>query len=103
MAAIRERYDKIFATCTRCPGGFEHEPDSRSFYNVSPEPRRKLWDRLYDEPGFGIWLQNFYKIFVDEKANGEISDYIAERIRQRVNDPATAERLIPKDHGFGAQ
>ena len=103
MAEIRARYDEIFATCARSPGGFEHEPDSRSFYDVSPAQRRELWDRLYDEPGFGIWLQNFFEIFVDEKANAEISDYIAERIRQRVNDPVLAERLIPKDHGFGVQ
>ena len=103
MAEIRERYDEIFATCARSPGGFEHEPDSRSFYDVGPAQRRELWDRLYDEPGFGIWLQNFYEIFVDEKANAEISNYIAERIRQRVNDPMLAERLIPKDHGFGVQ
>ena len=103
MAEIRARYDEIFATCARSPGGFEHEPDSRSFYDVSPAQRRELWDRLYDEPGFGIWLQNFFEIFVDENANAEISDYIAERIRQRVNDPVLAERLIPKDHGFGVQ
>ena len=51
MAEIRTRYDEIFATCARTPGGFEHEPDRRGFYNVSPEERRKLWDRLYDEPG----------------------------------------------------
>ena len=103
MAAIRERYDEIFATCARSPGGFEHEFDSRSFYDVSPEQRRELWDRLYDEPGFGIWLENFPEIFTDEKANAEISDYIADRIRRRVNDPRLAELLIPKDHGFGVQ
>lgn len=103
MATIRERYDEIFASCARSPGGFEHEPDSRSFYDVSPEQRRELWARLYDEPGFGIWLQNFSEIFVDEKANAELSDYIADRIRQRVTDPGVAERLIPKDHGFGIQ
>jgi cation diffusion facilitator CzcD-associated flavoprotein CzcO len=103
MAAIRERYNEIFTTCARSPGGFEHEPDRRGFYDVSPEQRRELWDRLYDEPGFGIWLQNFTEIFVDEKANAELSDYIADRIRQRVNDPVLAERLIPKDHGFGIQ
>jgi len=103
MAVIRERYQEIFATCDRSPGGFEHEFDSRSFYDVTPEERRELWDRLYDEPGFGIWLENFQEIFFDEKANAEISDYIADRIRQRVKDPELAERLIPKDHGFGVQ
>ena len=103
MDELRERYDEIFATCARTPGGFEHEPDRRGFYDVSREERLKLWDRLYDEPGFGIWLQNFTDIFFDEKANAEFSDYIADRIRRRVNDPVVAELLIPKDHGFGVQ
>ncbi len=103
MAAIRARYDEIFAACARSPGGFEHEPDRRGFDQVSREERLAMWDRLYDEPGFGIWLQNFREIFTDEDANAEFSEYIADRIRQRVKDPATAEKLIPRDHGFGVQ
>ena len=103
MAAIRARYDEIFATCARTPGGFEHEPDRRGFWLLSREERRKLWDKLYDEPGFGIWLANFREIFTDEAANAELSEYIAERIRRRVKDPKVAEKLIPRDHGFGVQ
>ena len=80
-----------------------HEPDRRGFYEVTREERLALWDRLYDEPGFGIWLSNFREIFTDEAANAEFSAYIADRIRRRVNDPAVAEKLIPRDHGFGVQ
>ena len=97
------RYDDIFAACARTPGGFEHEPDRRGFYEVTREERLALWDKLYGEPGFGIWLSNFREIFTDEAANAEFSAYIADRIRQRVKDPVTAEKLIPKDHGFGVQ
>jgi cation diffusion facilitator CzcD-associated flavoprotein CzcO len=103
MADIRSRYDEIFATCARTPGGFEHEPDRRGFYEVTREERVALWDRLYDSPGFAIWLRNFREIFTDEKANAEFSEYIADRIRRRVKDPAVAEKLIPRDHGFGVQ
>jgi cation diffusion facilitator CzcD-associated flavoprotein CzcO len=103
MRDIRARYDEIFAACARSPAAFEHEPDKRSFYDVSPQERRAFWDRLYDEPGFGIWLANFPEIFMDEKANAELSNYIADRIRKRVRDPKIAEMLIPKDHGFGVQ
>jgi len=103
MAEIRARYDEIIEQCKRSPGGFEHEPDRRGFYNLSREERVQLWDELYDGPGFGIWLQNFTEIFMDEQANAEFSDYIADRIRGRVNDPALAEKLIPTDHGFGIQ
>ena len=103
MAGIRKRYDEIFATCARTPGAFEHEPDRRGFWEVSREERIKLWDSLYDQPGFGIWLANFREIFTDEAANAELSEYIAGRIRKRVKDPAVAETLIPRDHGFGVQ
>lgn len=103
MADIRSRYDEIFAACARTPGGFLHEPDRRGFYEVSREDRLKLWDKLYDEPGFGIWLGNFREIFMDERANAELSEYIAERMRRRVKDPKLAEKLIPRDHGFGVQ
>ena len=103
MASIRARYDEIFAACARSPAAFEHIPDERSFYDVPEAERRAFWDRLYDEPGFSIWLSNFPEIFTDEAANAEISGYIADRIRERVNDPEVAEKLIPKDHGFGVQ
>ena len=103
MAEIRSRYDEIFATCARTPGGFEHEPDRRGFYEVSREERLALWDQLYDMPGFAIWLRNFREIFTDEKANAEFSEYVADRIRRRVKDQAIAEKLIPRDHGFGVQ
>ncbi len=103
MADIRARYDEIFETCSRTPGGFEHEPDRRGFYEVSREEREALWERLYAEPGFGIWLQNFREIFTDEEANAEFSAWVADRIRERVKDPVVAEKLIPRDHGFGVQ
>ncbi len=103
MAEIRTRYDEIFANCAVTNGGFEHLPDRRGFHNVTPEERKALWDKLYSTPGFAILGQNFPEIYFDEDANREMSNYIAERIRGRVKDPAVAEKLIPKDHGFATQ
>ena len=103
MVEIRERYDEIFANCAISPGGFEHVPDRRGFWNVPKEERIALWDKLYETPGFALFAGNFREIFIDEKANREISDYVANRIRQRVHNQELAEKLIPKDHGFGMQ
>ena len=103
MEAIRARYEEIFATCASTPSGFEHKPDRRGFWNLTAAERTAFWDELYRSPGFAILAGNFTEIYVDEAANREISDYIANRIRQRVDDPVTAEKLIPKDHGFGMQ
>ena len=103
MAEIKASYDEIFERCSRTPGGFVHAPDRRGFYEVSREERLALWEKRYQEPGFGIWLGNFREIFTDEEANAELSAFIADKIRGRVHDPAVAEKLIPKDHGFGVQ
>ncbi len=102
MAEIRSRYLEIFAACAATPGGFEHQP-RWGFWEQTPEQRQALWDKLYDMPGFAILAANFAEIFLDEEANREISDYVADRIRQRVDDAAVAEKLIPTDHGFGLQ
>ena len=103
MAEIRARYDEIFANCDVTPGGFEHVADRRGFENLTPAERREFWDQLYDEPGFSILLANFPETFFDSDANQELSDYVADRIRNRVDDPEVAEKLIPRDHGFGMQ
>ena len=103
MDDIRARYDEIFELCARTPGGFIHEPDRRPFFEVPREERVAKWEQLYGEPGFGIWLANFRDIFIDEEANAEFSEFIADKIRARVHDPVVAEKLVPKDHGFGVQ
>jgi cation diffusion facilitator CzcD-associated flavoprotein CzcO len=103
MAAIRNRYDEIFARCRESPGGFEHTPDRRGFWTLSKEERVAFWNQLYEQPGFALLNSNFVEIFMDEEANKEMSAFVADKIRQRVNDPKTAEKLIPKDHGFGTQ
>jgi cation diffusion facilitator CzcD-associated flavoprotein CzcO len=101
MEDIRQRYEEIFAVCAKSNGGFDHLPDRRAYDSVSTDERRKLWDQLYDAPGFALLLANFRETFLEPQANRDLSDYVAERIRARVNDPAVAEKLIPRDHGFG--
>jgi len=103
MADIRQRYDEIFARCAESPGGFEHIPDRRGFWTLSREEREAFWEQLYQQSGFAILNSNFVEIFMDAEANREMSDFVARKIRERVNDPRTAEKLIPKDHGFGMQ
>jgi cation diffusion facilitator CzcD-associated flavoprotein CzcO len=103
MAAIRASYDEIFARCARSPGGFLHGPDRRPFAEVPPEERQAFWERLYASPGFEKWIGNFREVLMDEEANAEFSAFVAGKIRERVHDPAVAEKRIPKDHGFGVQ
>jgi cation diffusion facilitator CzcD-associated flavoprotein CzcO len=103
MRQIRASYPEIFARCDETPGCFIHAPDSRATHEVTAEEREAFFEKLYGEPGFGIWQGNFRDILVDRRANALISDFVARKIRQRVKDPSVAEKLIPKNHGFGTR
>jgi cation diffusion facilitator CzcD-associated flavoprotein CzcO len=103
MRRIRANYAEIFARCQETYGCFIHSTDPRSALEVTPEEREAFWEKLYGEPGFGIWMGNFRDIMVDRQANALISDFVARKIRQRVRDPSVAEKLIPKNHGFGTR
>ncbi len=103
MEAIKSRYDEIYARCAETPSWFIHEADRRKTMDVPPEEREAFWEKLYAEPGFGIWMGNFRDILVNETANAALSAFIAKKTRQRIKDPKVADKLIPKDHGFGTR
>ena len=103
MIDIRARYEEIFALCHGSPGCYIHAPDPRSTLELSPDEREAFWEKLYAEPGFGIWMGNFSDMLTNRDANALASDFIARKIRLRVKDPAVAEKLIPKNHGLGTR
>lgn len=103
MEQIRARYDEIFRRCRETAACFVHTTDPRGTFEVTPAEREAFWEQRYAEPGFGIWQGNFRDVLIDREANALLSDFIARKIRSRVKDPVVAERLIPKDHGFGTR
>jgi len=100
---IKSRYPEIFARCRETPGCFIHMADPRGTFEVTEEERLAHYEKLYAEPGFGIWQGNFRDMLTDLEANKLATAFVADKIRQRVNDPVVAEKLIPKDHGFGTR
>ncbi|MCA0303722.1 MAG: NAD(P)/FAD-dependent oxidoreductase [Proteobacteria bacterium] len=100
---IKASYAEIFERCRQTATCFIHQTDPRRALEVSAEEREAFWEKLYAEPGFGIWVGNFADVLTDRRANALASDFAARKIRQRVKDPAVAEKLIPRDHGFGTR
>ena len=103
MEKIRAGYPEMFQLCQETYSCFLHTPDPRNTFEVSDAERNAFWEKLYASPGFGIWLGNFKDMMTSREANAAISDFVANKIRQRVKDPVTAEKLIPKNHGFGTR
>jgi len=100
---IKASYAEIFERCRQTSTCFIHQTDPRKALQVSAEEREAFWEKLYGEPGFGIWVGNFADVLTDKKANALASAFMARKIRERVRDPKVADKLIPKDHGFGTR
>ncbi len=103
MKEIRAGYPAMFQRCLETYSCFLHTPDPRGTFEVTEEERNAFWEKLYASPGFGIWLGNFKDILMDREANALLSAFVANKIRQRVKNQAVAEKLIPKNHGFGTR
>lgn len=103
MADIRARYDEISALCKRTPGGYVHGPARQRFFDVPEDERHAFWEKQYANRGFSLWYGNYADIAFDEQANAEISAWVADKIRGRIKDPVVAEKMVPKDHGFGTR
>ncbi|MBS0559808.1 MAG: NAD(P)/FAD-dependent oxidoreductase [Proteobacteria bacterium] len=103
MERIRAGYPEMWQRCLETFSCFLHTPEPRKTFEVSAEEREAFWEKLYASPGFGIWVGNFSDILTNREANAAISDFVARKIRQRVKDPKIAEKLIPKNHGFGTR
>ena len=100
---IKASYPEIFRKCRESFAGFIHDFDPRSALDLSPEERQARYEELWAQPGFAKWLGNFRDIMTHKEANDTMSEFVRNKIRERVKDPVVAEKLVPKDHPFGAK
>ena len=81
--------------------GFLHPPHDRATFDDSDEERRAFFEQMWNSPGFTKLTSNYTDLLLDRDANAAWCEFLAEKIRSIVDDPETAEKLIPKDHRFG--
>ncbi|KAJ5212820.1 uncharacterized protein N7498_004466 [Penicillium cinerascens] len=103
MESIRERYPDIIRACKASPMGFMYQPDPREALKLPKEECEAVWESHYNQRGLVKWVGNFKDIFTNQEANDLYSEWMSRKVRARVNDPAVAEKLIPKSHGFGTR
>lgn len=75
----------------------------RSALEVTPAKREAFYEQQWAEPGFGKWLGLYIDIVTNQEANDTIADFVRRKIRERIKDPAVAEKLVPTDHPFGTK
>jgi len=101
QAELRSGFDELCDVLERSIHGFHHPPNTRAFTDDTPEERQAFFERMWSSPGFEKFTSNYVDILTNPEANEAWCEFIAGKIRDAVDDPATAERLIPTDHRYG--
>ena len=76
---------------------------TQSALEVSAEERRRKYERLWERGGSIGFLSCYRDFLVNQEANETAAEFVREKIRAIVRDPAVAELLTPKDHPIGTK
>jgi cation diffusion facilitator CzcD-associated flavoprotein CzcO len=101
QAELRAGFERLRDVLATSIHGFHHPLNPRSAFDDTPEERLAFFERMWASPGFMKFTSNYVDILTDHAANAEWCEFVAGKIREVVKDPATAERLIPRDHRYG--
>ncbi|TWB93615.1 cyclohexanone monooxygenase/acetone monooxygenase [Bradyrhizobium macuxiense] len=90
---LTERLPKTFT-------GFEFDFE-HAWADLSPQQRRQVVEDCWNDGSLKLWVSSFAELFFDEAVNAEITEFVREKMRERIKDPKLCEQLIPADYGFG--
>ncbi|MEU4650129.1 flavin-containing monooxygenase [Nocardia fluminea] len=86
-----------------CAAGAPYVPIAPSALSVSAEERRRIYDEAWESGGMHLGLSTFADLMWNAESNETLAEYVRERIRERVKDPATADLLCPSDHPYATK
>ena len=101
QARLRAEFESIREVLNTSVAGFLHVPHDRATFEDSEAEREAFFEKMWRSPGFSKLSSNYTDLLFDPAANAEWCEFVARKIRAIVEDPATAEQLIPTDHRFG--
>ncbi len=98
---LRAGFEAMREVLNTSTAGFLHPANERSAFDDSEDERQAFFETMWRSPGFSKLSSNYADVLFDDAANAEWCEFIAHKVRGIVDDRETADKLIPKDHGFG--
>ncbi len=82
--------------------GILYDYSTRATSDVSNEEREAEYERRWAKGGAN-YTHAFNDIFTNRESNDLAAEFVRNKIRSIVKDPAVADRLTPKDHAIGTK
>jgi acetone monooxygenase len=98
--AYKAKFEKLTQQLPHTFTGFEFDFE-HTWAGLTPERRREVIEDCWNHGSLRLWVGSFAELFFDESINGEITEFVREKMRERLKDPKLCEQLIPSEYGFG--
>ncbi len=100
-AAYKERFAELRELLPRTFSGFEYDFENGPWSELSPARRREILEANWKDGSLKLWLATCSELFFESAVSDEVSEFVREKMRERLKDPRLCELLIPSDYGFG--
>ena len=102
-AKIKANYAEIHETCRKSDFGFPYALADRPSTDATLEEQLAVYEEMWKLGGFRLFAASFTDLLYDKVANDVAAEFVRNKIRETVKDPATAELLCPVDHPYGTK
>ena len=106
--ALKVNMEAKYAKRARTRAGYDFDYLDYAGESAAPytdEQILQMYEGFWAEGGFIPWLGNFPEIYTDERLNLVAYEFWRDKVRQRIDDPAIAEKLAPTvpPHPYGVK
>lgn len=96
----KSRFEELKKTIPRTFTGFEYD-----FVHVweekTAEERQAILEEIYQDGSLKLWLAGFGEMFFVEEVSEAVSEFVRNKMRERLKDQRLIDILVPTDYGFG--
>lgn len=101
-AWYKSRFARLAQVIPHTFTGFEYDFE-HTWADLTPQQRREVIEECYEDGSLKLWLAGFAEIFFDPEVSREVSQFVADKMRERLQDDELCDILVPtpEDYGFG--
>lgn len=83
-------------------GGWPFKTSRLKAADFTPAERHERYEEMWERGGIHLSINSYRGVLANEELNDEVSEFVRDKIRQAVDDPETARKLLP-DYHFGTK
>jgi len=101
---IKDNYDQIIEKCRNHVFGMAFDsPVGRDLADTPPDEVQRIFEEHWPRGSFRFVFETFDDLLSNADSNKAAADFIAGKIKERVNDPELADLLTPKGYPLFAK